>query len=316
MTNALIGSTGFVGQNLINQTEFDNFYNSKNIFEAHNKKFEFMICSGAPGSMFIANREPERDKASINSLIKSLSNIQADQMVLISTTAVYTKFDGEFNEATKDLNPMNQYGKSRLFLEKFCEDTFPNCLIIRLPALFGEGLKKNFLFDINNRLPKLLTQDLFKKIIRVIDSDLENIIPEIYNFNPKTDLYFFNEKAALPERKLLKLTKILDENKLSSIFFTNPNSSFQFYNLSNLWDDIQICLANKIKMINLVNEPILAKKVFFSVEGAHMPENQASIHRENIKTLYSDLWKSQNSYISSSQDVLKDITSFMKKNRK
>ena len=45
-------------------------------------------------------------------------------MVLISTTAVYTKFDGEFNEATKDLNPMNQYGKSRLFLEKFCENTF------------------------------------------------------------------------------------------------------------------------------------------------------------------------------------------------
>ena len=69
-------------------------------------------------------------------------------------------------------------------------------------------------------------------------------------------------------------------------------------------------------MINLVNEPLLAKKVFFSVEGAHMPENKSSIHRENIKTLYSDLWKSQNSYISSSQDVLKDIISFMKKNRK
>ena len=44
-----------------------------------------------------------------------------------------------------------------------------------------------------------------------------------------------------------------------------------------------------------------------------MPENQSSIHRENIKTLYSDLWKSHNSYISSSQDVLKEIISFMKK---
>ena len=316
MTNALIGSTGFVGQNLLNQIEFDNFYNSKNIFEARNKKFEFMICSGAPGSMFIANREPERDKTSIDTLIKSLSNIEVDQMILISTTAVYTKFDGEFNEATKDLNPKNQYGKSRLFLEKFCEDTFPNCLIIRLPALFGEGLKKNFLFDINNRLPRLLTQDLFKKIISVIDSDLESIIPEIYNFNTKTELYFFNEKTTFPERKILKLTNILEENKLSSIFFTNPNSSFQFYNLSNLWNDIQICLANKIKKINLVNEPLLAKKVFFSVEGTHMPENQASIHKENIKPLYSDLWRSQNNYISSSQDVLKEIISFMKKNKK
>ena len=44
-----------------------------------------------------------------------------------------------------------------------------------------------------------------------------------------------------------------------------------------------------------------------------MPENQASIHKENIKTLYSDLWRSQNNYISSSQDVLKEIISFMKK---
>ena len=59
----------------------------------------------------------------------------------------------------------------------------------------------------------------------------------------------------------------------------------------------------------------LGKKIFFSVEGTHMPENQSSI-QENIKTLYSDLWKSHNSYISSSQDVLKEIISFMKKNRK
>lgn len=37
--------------------------------------------------------------------------------------------------------------------EEFCEKQFSKCHVIRLPALFGLGIKKNYLYDmLNNRL--------------------------------------------------------------------------------------------------------------------------------------------------------------------
>jgi len=51
-----------------------------------------------------------------------------------------------------DVNRGCHYGRNRLQLEKFVEARFDS-LIIRLPGLFGNGLKKNVIYDlINNNL--------------------------------------------------------------------------------------------------------------------------------------------------------------------
>ena len=44
----------------------------------------------------------------------------------------------------------NIYGYNRLRIENFIRDNFDDYLIVRLPALFGWKLKKNFFFDILN----------------------------------------------------------------------------------------------------------------------------------------------------------------------
>ena len=44
MKIALIGYTGFVGSNLLNQYEFTACYNSKNIQEIHGKDYDLCIC--------------------------------------------------------------------------------------------------------------------------------------------------------------------------------------------------------------------------------------------------------------------------------
>ena len=46
MSRALIGHTGFVGSNLLNQQSFDDCFNSKNINEIEHKSFEQVICAG------------------------------------------------------------------------------------------------------------------------------------------------------------------------------------------------------------------------------------------------------------------------------
>jgi hypothetical protein len=69
----------------------------------------------------------------------------------------------------------NAYGRNRLRLEQeFCK-LFPNALVVRLPALFGPGLKKNVVYDLlhDNMLEKVNQASTFQYY------DLERLWPDI-----------------------------------------------------------------------------------------------------------------------------------------
>src|SRR5690606_4346903 len=48
------------------------------------------------------------------------------------------------------LESCHPYGRNRLRLELAVRDRFPDVTILRLPGLFGQGLKKNIIFDLMN----------------------------------------------------------------------------------------------------------------------------------------------------------------------
>lgn len=152
MKNAIIGHTGFVGSNLIRQREFDEFYNSKNIESIVDRQFDLLVCSGAPAAKWLANKEPIKDKENLEILMSCLNRVSANKLILISTVDVYS-IPIEVNEDTKvEIGNLQPYGKHRLELENCVRDKFDS-LIIRLPGLFGEGLKKNIIYDfLNNHL--------------------------------------------------------------------------------------------------------------------------------------------------------------------
>ena len=71
-------------------------------------------------------------------------------------------------------------------------------LVVRLPGLFGPGLRKNVIYD-------LLTDNILDKI--------------------------------------------------------NPASSFQYYDLTRLWDDIQTAEAAGLSLVHLVTEPVATSDI-------------------------------------------------------
>ncbi len=160
---AIIGHTGFVGSNLIHQSQYDYFYNSKNIVEIADKKFDLLVCSGAPANKWIANQKSEEDKQNIQYLINCLRRIRAKRVILISTVDVYIS-PIEVTETTPiTLQGLHPYGKHRRELELFIENNFES-LIVRLPGLFGKGLKKNIIYDFlhNNLLDNIHCDSLFQ----------------------------------------------------------------------------------------------------------------------------------------------------------
>ncbi len=84
------------------------------------------------------------------------------------------------------------YGINRKKLEDFIKKKFRKYLIIRLPAVFGVGLKKNILFDLlnNNEVNKIDINDkfqwfdvslLYREINRIKKRKLFNNIIELYS---------------------------------------------------------------------------------------------------------------------------------------
>jgi len=180
MTNedALIGHTGFVGSTLASQRRFASHFNSATIGEIDGRSFDEVICAGVSAVKWWANQNEAEDRSRIEGLMRHLATIRAGRFVLISTIDVY-RDPQEVDEADiPGRDGLHAYGRNRLMLEDFVRERFADHLIVRLPALFGAGLKKNALYDLmhNNRLGVINPRSLFQWYpLDRLSADLERL---------------------------------------------------------------------------------------------------------------------------------------------
>ena len=163
MSRAIIGYTGFIGSNLIRQAEYNNFYNSHNIESIAGESFDLLVCTAAPAEKWLANKEPIKDRENLQRLTKFLQQTSAKKVILISSVDVYN-LPIEVNEDTSiDRENLQPYGKHRLELEVAIQNQF-DTLVVRLPGLFGRGLKKNIVYDFlhDNLIDKIHKDSVFQ----------------------------------------------------------------------------------------------------------------------------------------------------------
>ena len=146
--NALVGFTGFVGSNLARRASFSHLYNSLNFRQMRSEQFDTIVCAGVSAAKWKANLDPESDWTEISALVSELATTRARRFILISTVDVYPDVSLPLDEAADLGGEHHAYGTHRLRLEQFVAATFESFSIVRLPALFGPGLKKNALFDL------------------------------------------------------------------------------------------------------------------------------------------------------------------------
>jgi len=176
--DALIGYTGFVGSTLARGRSFSGLFNSRNIEDIRGQSFDQVVCAGVSAVKWLANKEPAQDWDGISRLIAALKSIRTQSFVLVSTIDVYGDPNGQTEldaPATEGLHP---YGLHRLRLEEFVAETFENHTILRLPALFGTGLKKNAIFDLihRNQPEKIVPNAKFQWYpLRRLSEDLEKV---------------------------------------------------------------------------------------------------------------------------------------------
>ncbi len=308
--DALIGATGFVGGALSAQHDFAAAFNSRTIDAARGGTFNTVVSAAAPGSMFEANRFPERDRARIDSLIDHLSTLKAETFVLISTIAVLANAGLQADETADRFETEKAYGRHRRALEVFCADHFRRCLIVRAPALFGAGLKKNFLFDILNPTPSMLNAARLAELQAALPAALSQDLARFYVWDPALDLFVLDRPAfdASGERRACEAAII--KAGMPAATFTNPASTFQYYGVSQLWADIGRGQARGLEVLHLAPAPLQAGAVFTALTGQAPPPSPAPVHHEDMRTLHADLWGRTGSYISDPPEILAALKRF------
>lgn len=300
MNIALIGYSGFVGSNLNKSISTCKKYNSKNIGDSYNTEPDLLIYSAVPATMFIANSNPSEDFKLICNAIENIKKICAKRVVLISTIAVYDETTNVDENHIIDDSLTLPYGRNRYYLEQWVLDNCNNSLIVRLPAIYGINLKKNFIYDLINIIPKMLKKDKYENL-----SKENSIVAEKYRLMEDGFYHCIDESSY----ELYSYFKNSDFNALS---FTDSRSIYQFYNLSNLWTDINIALVNNIQVLNISTEPVSITELYRYITGeGFVNELDTKPFNYDIKTIHSDLFNGDNGYLKNKQEILNDIKEFV-----
>lgn len=183
---ALIGYTGFVGGNLLAQRSFDARYNSSNIEEIAGCSFDLIVCAGAPAEKWRANADPARDLANIERLAAAIGAAKARRVALLSTVDVFGSPIGIDEDSPVPADGLHAYGSNRRWLEERISERF-DTTIVRLPGLYGPGLKKNVIFDFlhDNDVRKIDSRGIFQfydttRLWRDIEIAMANRLPLVH----------------------------------------------------------------------------------------------------------------------------------------
>jgi len=149
MKKLLIGYTGFVGSNLKKQIEYSYFANSQNIHEFAGMEFDEITIAAGDARKWIANQDKEKDFGHIQKLFTDIKMISAKRVIFFSTVDVFNKKEGDEDSLIGNV-AIEPYGKNRYKLENMMKEFFEDIYIIRIPGLFGKGLKKNIIYDVLN----------------------------------------------------------------------------------------------------------------------------------------------------------------------
>jgi nucleoside-diphosphate-sugar epimerase len=248
---ALIGYSGFIGGNVAGQWPFDALFNSSNIDELRGGDFDEIVCAAPAAEKWKANADPESDARSIARLETALSETKARRFILISTIDVYPR-PRDVDEGMELGDAGEPYGRHRLRLESFIRERFADAIVLRLPGLFGPGLKKNALFDL------------------IHDHQVERI---------------------------------------------DGRGIFQFYDVGNLRQDIERCIARDIRLLNVATEPLRIADVARDLFGRELAIGSGEPPRYDVRTIHAASWNRDDGYLYGRDEVMAQMKDFIEAQR-
>mgnify|MGYP001062379181 FL=1 len=299
----LVGSTGFVGGNLRAKHTFAAVCHSSDIAAQYGTQPDLCVYAGVPAAMFLANADPEADMEVMRTARENLRKIAPKSLVLISSIAVFADSRGRCEDDAPDTDGLPAYGRNRLQLEQWVREDFNDALIVRLPALYGAGLKKNFLFDLHTITPAMLKPEKYNEL-----AAKSLLVKTGYTL---ADNGFYKLNGTVDKAALKAFFAASDFNALA---FTDSRSRYQFYNLGRLWSDMEAARAADVKLLHLCTPPVSAAEVYTAVTGKADWTNELpkSPFDYDLRSRYAAVLGGSGDYLCTKEEELDDVTNFLR----
>lgn len=152
--------------------------------------------------------------------------------------------------------------------------------------------------------------------------DKKEVLP--YNLNR----YYFEEWARkyYPNALIVRLAtpyglnfkhnrikQFADERELQDI---DSASTYQFYPLSRIWEDIQTALAEQLTLVNFTSEPITAGTLYHCLTGKELHPKAAkdsvkkTLKTHNVMSVHASKFGGSGNYICTESEILGSIKQF------
>lgn len=132
-----------------------------NNLKSFNQKFDVIIHLAGSGTVGLAQKCPEleytKTVGSTNHILEYIKNYNSGaKLIYASSAAVYGDLYSEPIKEYYNVNPISNYGQHKVEAENLCRNYHKNfgldINIIRFFSIYGEGLKKQLLWDFSNRI--------------------------------------------------------------------------------------------------------------------------------------------------------------------
>lgn len=112
----------------------------------------------------------------------------------------------------------------------------------------------------------------------------------------------------------LKKNFVYDLINNSGLDSRHKDSILQYYNLKNIWRDIQVALKNNINLINFSVEPITAHDIAYFSAGLNFQNvTKKPPQFFNFRSKYASLYRSSDDYLYHRTEILRDIKKLIKR---
>lgn len=307
MKTSLVGYTGFVGQNLALSYPYQGLYNSRNVMEAWGTCPDLLVYAGVTGTKYLANHEPEKDLEAKRIALDNIRKIMPKRLVLISTVDVYSNPVNVDEDDKSETNDMQPYGYTRLLLEQWTRKEFPDALFIRLPGIYGEGLKKNFIFDFIHLVPPMLTDCLRNALLM-----RDKLIAPYYTQQSNG----FWRLDCADRTQYARLREYFEWIGFNAMNFTDSRGIYQYYPLNRLQQHMETALNRGLKVLNITTEPISIGEMVLKLDQKPFVNHleQPIVHYD-VHTKHNDLLGGEQGYLMNKVEVLEDLAHFVRSER-
>ncbi len=106
------------------------------------------------------------------------------------------------------------------------------------------------------------------------------------------------------------LEAALDSLGATATQFHHRETTYQYYPIDRLWQDIAIACEAGLTHLHLAPEPLAADAIHARLTGRAMPATAARLHREDMHTRHAQLWGADGPYQFTAAATLDALAAF------